>query len=158
MNRKKQKWETGDIFLVELQDGKYVLGQIVGHEVSALNSASCAFFNFRVSDAAGIQRINELPVQNVFSVLFVTRDLLDSGKWKVVGARRVSIPKDMQPFEDLREKGFVGAKITGSGIVVEFLNAFYGLLPWDDWHDPQYLDSLLISKEKKPVDLVFKRT
>src|ERR1039457_7178468 len=140
----KQKWEIGNVFLVELKDGKFALGQIVGRETSVLNSLSCAFFDFRVSDPNDVDCIRELPTDKVFSVLFVTRDLLDSGHWKVVGSRPVSVQKELLPYEGLREKGFVGAKVIGSRNINEFLNAFYGLHPWDDWKDPQYLDKLLI--------------
>lgn len=28
--------------------------------------------------------------------------------------------------------------------------------PWDDWHDPEYLDKLLISPDKKPENLIYK--
>jgi hypothetical protein len=57
----------------------------------------------------------------------------------------------------VQRPGFVGASVHGSGILNEFVNAFYGLTPWDDWHDPYYLDHLLVSPEKKPVQrLVYK--
>ena len=60
------------------------------------------------------------------------------------------------PCEPLRASGFIGATITGSGIVDDFVNAFHGLAPWDDWHDPRYLDTLLLDPSKKPRGLVYK--
>jgi len=56
------------------------------------------------------------------------------------------------PYETLRRSGFIGAKVRGSGIVEEFVNAFYGFAPWDDWYVPDYLDAFLISASKKPTD------
>ena len=94
----------------------------------------------------------------MFSVLFVTRDLLDDGVWRVIAKRPVAIPRSQLPYESLRQNGYVGAEVNGSGIVNEFLDAFYGLGPWDDWHDPTYLDQLLVSPEKKPSRLVFKNS
>jgi len=47
-------------------------------------------------------------------------------------------------------------KIVGSANIAEFLNAYYGLVPWDDWADPNYLDKLLISPDKKPKNIIFK--
>jgi len=156
MKQTKQQWETGNIFLVELKDGKFVLGQIVGREADVLNNVSCAFFDIRVSNLNDLERTQDLPVSKIFSILFVTREFLDSGKWKIAGSRHVSVEKRLFHYEVLREKGFVGAKVIGSGIVIEFLNAFYGLHPWDDWKDPNYLDKLLLSNDKKPATLVFK--
>jgi len=47
--------------------------------------------------------------------------------------------------------------VIGSAIVNEFLNAYYALQPWDDWKDPHYLDSLLVSPDKKPTKLLYKK-
>ena len=95
-------------------------------------------------------------LRDVFAVLFSTRDLLDSGVWRVAGTRGVVVPKELLPFEHLRAAGYVGARVVGSGINTEFLNAFYSLTPWDDWHDPRYLEGLLLSPDKKPQRLAYK--
>jgi hypothetical protein len=39
---------------------------------------------------------------------------------------------------------------------MEFAEAFRGLIPWDDWADPNYLDKLLISPDLKPKKLRYK--
>lgn len=153
MGKRRQVWSVGDVFLVELQDGTSVVGQIVGQEKQALNSVSCAFFDLRVRSEA---EVGELPLSAIFSILFVTRESLDRGIWRVIGNRPVTLPTDRLPYESCRSTGFVGAKIRGSGIVEKFLNAFYGLLPWDDWYDPVYLDGFLTSPDKKPRNLIFK--
>ena len=54
--------------------------------------------------------------------------------------------------------GWVGAKVIGSGNVNKFMNAYFGLSLWDDWHDPTYLDRLLVSPEKRPAKLILKKT
>jgi hypothetical protein len=60
------------------------------------------------------------------------------------------VPPEDKPYERLRAQGFVGAKVRGSAVVEEFVNAFYGLMPWDDWYVPDYLDDFLVSPDKKP--------
>jgi hypothetical protein len=155
MGKRRQRWQVGDVFLVRTKDGLDVVGQIVGRESTVLNSVSCAFYDKRLQDGDDIDVV-ELPGTRVFSVVFVTRDLLDNGTWRVVSHRPVTIPRNWLPYEHLRESGYVGAKVIGSRIVGEFLNAFYGLAPWDDWKDPAYLDGLLISPDKKPAKLVLK--
>ena len=153
---RKQDWKLGDVFLVETKDGLKVIGQIVGQEKEVLNSASCAFFNIRVKDANDVANLKELPNSRVFSIQFVTRDLLDDGVWRIVKQLPISVDNSQLPFETLRSAGFVGAKVIGSGIINEFLNAYYGLVPWDDWKDPAYLDRLLLSVDKKPTKLILK--
>lgn len=153
----KQKWGVGSLFAVQTDDSLSVVGQIVGQEPEVLNSASVAFFDKRY------QRIEEIPSHSapdpaeVFAILFVTRDLLDSGVWRVVGESKVVVPQVMLPYEHLRESKFTGAKVYGSGIVNAFLNAFYGLALWDDWHDPNYLDRLLLTPDKKPLQRLVRK-
>lgn len=154
--KKKQNWTVGDVFLVKTNDGKSVIGQIVAQEQHVLNCVSCAFFDWRISEEPEIMGLQTLPLKKMFSILFVTRDLLDNGVWRIVGHLPVIVPKELFPYENLRQGGFVGAKVIGSGIINEFLNAYYALTPWDDWKDPEYLDKLLLSPDKKPDNLKYK--
>ncbi|MGN6224843.1 hypothetical protein [Pseudoxanthomonas sp.] len=153
--RRIQKWSEGSIFLVPLMDETNCLGQVIGHEPDALNSVAIALFDIR----GHWDEEKDVPIlgkEAVFSLVLVTRELLDSGHWRVLGERASDMPGEMRPYERLRATGFIGAKIRGSGIVEEFANAFYGLAPWDDWYIPDYLDGFLISPDKKPVGrLVF---
>jgi hypothetical protein len=151
-----QSWGIGDMFLVKNLDGSECIGQIVGQERDVLNSVSCAFFDRRINRKSDLEEIQTLPPELVFAVLFVTRDLLDSGVWRVVGRFPVTLPREYFPYERLRANAYVGAKVVGSKNVNEFLNAFYGLRPWDDWKDPAYLDKLLISSAKKPSHVKYK--
>ena len=155
--KNQQVWKQGDLFVIPTADGRYSVGQVVVREPKLLNSVSIALFDLRF-DSVGSAAVTALPkAESAFAVLFCTRDLLDSGHWKVVGNGPASIPQRMQPYEHLRGTGFVGAKVVGSANINEFVNAFYGLSPWDDWKDPQYLDRLLISSAKKPKNLLYKR-
>ncbi len=154
--RKKQTYAIGDVFFIRLDDGDVVPGQVIGQEGAALNSVTIALFD-RKGPLEGIAS-QELDPDAIFSMLFVTRDLLDEGEWPVVAHRASMVPAERRPYEDLRGKGFIGARIRGSGNVESFVNAFYGLQLWDDWYDPNTLDDYLVSIDKKPVErLVFKR-
>lgn len=156
MTNKKRNWNVGDIFTVETSDGMHVVGQIVGQERTVLNSVSVAFFDIRLQDPKEVEEISIDP-DLIFSMVFATRDLFDSGKWKVVANRQVAVEPNQLPNEDLRATGFVGAKVIGSGILEEFLEAFYALTPWDDWAEPDYLDRLLVAPSKKPARLIYKK-
>lgn len=156
MTRRNQKWTVGDVFVIKTLDNRYVAAQIVGREAEVLNSVTIAVFD------EGFENPNDamqakLDTSYVISVVFSTRDSLDRGIWHIVGNRPVMIPKNLFPYEHLRgEAEWVGAIVHGSGIINEFVNAYYGLLPWDDWADPAYLDKLLVKPDKKPTHLVYK--
>lgn len=155
--RKRVVWNVGDIFIVPQKDGKYSVGQVIGREREALNSVTCAFYGIRLDEKPTGRVDLELPTRKVIAIHFVTPESLNFGMWIVVGHAE---PANTEMFDDilgqLKRDGFVGATVTGSGIIREFLDAFFGLAPWDDWADPNYLDTLLISPDKKPKHLLYK--
>ncbi len=152
-----KQWRIGDVFTIPTKDGQLAIGQIVGVEPDLLSSATVALFDERHASIEGARIHASLSPENLFAVLYVTKNHLDSGDWRVVDHRKVEVDPRTNPFEHTRSKGFIGAKVFGADIVNEFVNAFYGLVPWDDWKDPNYLDALLISKDVKPVGrLIFK--
>lgn len=152
----KQQWKKGDIFTIKLKDNTFVFGQIIAYEPQALNSVICAFYDIRNMNLENISKL-DLKKNKIFSILFVTRDLLDSGKWKVITTKNISMPF-LWYFKlfKLKKNKMVGTKIIGSGIIEYFINAFYGLDYWNNYKDLYYLDSLLISKNKKPKDVLYK--
>ena len=75
----KRKLIAGDCFFIPIENQKSAIGQIINIENAALNSVVCAFFDVEMSS----HRETEVQNFNVISVQFVTKDLLESGKWKV---------------------------------------------------------------------------
>jgi hypothetical protein len=147
------KWRVGDLFKVPLDDGSAALGHIVGQEKDMLNSVTCAFYAVEVSCPP-----EPPPAPNMDTLIacvFTTHDLLRRGYWPIVGHVAPQLPRKYFPHEDCRDKGWVGATVNGSGIMNDFLNAFYGLSPWDAYFDIYYFDKLLIDKAKKPKDLIY---
>ncbi len=100
---------------------------------------------------------HNLPLEYLISILSVSREQLDFGKWKVVGHQPIAIDTELWPNEEFRSDRWVGAKIYDASIVEELLDAYNGLAPWDDWYDPDYLDKLLVSPEKKPAHIFYKK-
>lgn len=150
---RKQKWNSGDCFAIPLRDGGGLLAQVIRPEPKALNGVSCALFDQRVREGES----NEPDLNKLFSTLLTTHDLLGSGRWKVIHSSEVKVPIEKFPYESLREKSFVGAKIRGSRIVENFANAFCGLHEWDCYADPNYFDCLLITPQLKPHKLIYKK-
>jgi hypothetical protein len=145
------------VFSISTSDGRFAIGQVVGQEPNLLRSVTAALFDERHNSIEEAREHAICDPSTLFAILFVTVNHLESGDWHIVGHRSVSVDARFNSHEHTRVQGFVGAKVVGSGIVNDFVEAFYGLAPWDDWNDPHYLDSLLISDAAKPVGrLVYK--
>ena len=158
MGRKNQNWRVGDTFIVSLADSSFAPAHIVACEPQMLNSVTCAFYSQRLSESSAEAVAACITSDALIACLFTSHDLLSRGIWRIVGHQSPAISASLLPFEHTRKLGWVGAKVHGSGIVTEFLNAFHGLTPWDDWADPHYLDALLIHPSKKPPNVLLKRS
>ena len=155
--KKRQKYKKGDVFVVPLCDGTYSLGQVLSPEPKALNSVACAYYSLRIVDGPILDIPTPLPLDNLISVTLTTPDLLNRATWPVVADRTVNVPSKKRPYERYRSKEWVGAKIIGSGIIRQFLNAYFGLAPWDAMDDPNYYESLLLDPSLKPSGLIYER-
>ena len=155
MATQRQRWQVGDLFKIALSDGSAALGHIVAREAEVLNSVTCALFDIKVPESCPPECPPFPGEEALIACLFTTHDLLNRGTWPIIGQVASQLPISCFPFEDCRKKGWVGAKVIGSGNVRTFLDAFYRLAPWDDWADPNYLDRLLISPQKKPKNLIY---
>jgi hypothetical protein len=152
--KRNQKWQAGDNFAVPLADGTYGQGQVLSYEAQAMNSAICAFSSARYANIP--VDLDFVYDQNLIAVLFVTRDLLDSGRWQVVNSRPMILLEKYIDIRSLRKKGFVGATIHGSHIAETFLNAYHKLSPWNQYLDPEYFDKLLVAPNRKPRGVLLK--
>jgi hypothetical protein len=151
----KKTWDIGNLFAVPLADGSYSLGQVVGREAQVLNSITCAFFQTRVPEHALPSVLGVPPISDLISVQFITKDNLTGRLWKVLGNYPVTLDAKYFPHEDTRARRWVGAKMIGSGIISNFLNAYFGLEAWDQMKDPNYFDKLLIDPKAKPTKLKY---
>lgn len=150
----KQNWNVGDIFCIRLKDARLVTGQVIGREPDMPPCATVALFDKTiVADEVGNDDV-DLSSNEVFSVLFVTEKFLNDGSWACIGSSSLLTKLQPNNYEQHRSAGFIGAKIIGNAIVDEFVNAYFGLVPWDKWHDPNYLDSLLLAGHTKPIDRI----
>lgn len=156
MARERQHWRIGDWFKVPLSDGRAVIGRVVAQEREVLNSVTCAFYSVTIDSGDEPGGIASCDDDRLVACLFTTRDLIGSGTWKVIGHTDQRFGECFLPFEEKRKQGWVGAKVIGSAIVENFLNAFFGLLPWNSMADPNYFDRLLLHPSKKPHSIILK--
>jgi len=154
MAKKRQTWHPGDNFLVPLEDGTYSQGQVLSREKHAMNSVICAFSSIRFENMP--HHLDVIPEKSLVAVLFVTGDLLDSGRWNIVNSGPMILWEKFLDIRGMRNKGYVGVDIIGSFNATKLLSAYHKLVPWNDFYDPKYLDKLLISPDRKPTDLLLK--
>lgn len=154
MNSKKRpRYIEGDFFSIPLMDGSNCGGQILSIEPKAMNSVICGVYSDRLYSG------HLEFLDNLIAVHFVTRDLLKEGVWRVFDnslLRRGIEYKEMD-IRKLRNNKLVGLKIIGSGIIVKLLEAYHGLRPWDAFHNPNYLDGLLLPGVKRPENVVLEK-
>ena len=148
-----RSWKPGDLFLVPQSDGGHTLAQVLAHELAAMNSAICAFTLRRVEPGDPVAPIRR---EEVIAVQHVTIELLDSGQWPVARSGPPVVGEDELDLQGKRARHFAGTKICGSGVITSLLNACFGLEPWDDWTEPDLLDSLLLHPRHKPALVVYK--
>lgn len=151
------KLKVGDLFVVPLEDGTFGLGLFHKYSPKALNSCICSFYGNRFGPLEEIEFV-EFSDLRMISLVFVTKDLLQKKVWgrvRNIGASLSTIDLPDAPYEIAGS--YKGAKVYGSGIIQEFLNAYFGLLPWDMMNDPTYFDKLLITTVKRPENLIFQK-
>jgi len=152
--QKKQVWKEGDVFFVPLKDKSWGVGQVI--DLMMPNVIRCLFFELKFQNIPDAIDVSDL-IGHEISCVAVTREQIDYGVWKVGQNLPIEIERSSLPNEQFRRTGWVGSKIYDAALAEDFLDSFFGLLPWDDWYDPNFLDEFLLSSNKKPKNLLFKK-
>jgi hypothetical protein len=87
----------------------------------------------------------------LIAIQFTTKDSLTKRLWKVLGAHPVELPQHLFPHEDKRAQKWIGATMVGSGSMVNLLNAYFGLVPWNVMFEEDYYDHLLAPGVSRPA-------
>lgn len=157
MARKKQKWQVGDYFGVPTENGNFAIGQIMGDYHYMAMGLACIMSSKTID--LNSEHIN-FEEKDIISAIFVIDGALTRGEWPILahGIADKKLLKKYLPQTDSIEKGdAIGFSVYTSGILDEFVKAYFGLIPWNDWHDPEFLDKeILISPDKKPDNVVYK--
>lgn len=134
-------------------DGIGTVGQVL--DLMMPNVVSCAFHSLRVP-LAGAHGPFPLSDDTTVAAISVTREQLDFGEWTIIGSQPVALAQKDWPNENCRSQRWIGAQMYDAAVAEDLLNALNGLLPWDDWHDPLFLDSLLVNPDRKPPHVRYK--
>jgi hypothetical protein len=156
MRRKKVIWNPNDVFAIALLNGNYSIGHILDQRM--VNTVRIALYDERINDLNCIDFANVVDDKKLISLIEVTREQLDYGVWTIIGNKKNTIPIEYYPNEKFRSNKWINSIVHDAALAEDFVNSYYGFLPWDDWYDPNYLDEYLISQSKKPNNLLYKKS
>lgn len=139
--------QTGDVFSIELREDFSVIAQVLSYEADAMGSYLCAFTMVPLHKES---QSADLDQSDVISVQFVTADSFRMPEWRRITSAPVLPIEGFLDLQAAREVGFIGTEIFGGRNVTKFLCACFGLRAWDDWANPNYLDSMLLSGAPRP--------
>lgn len=156
--RKKTQWTIGDIFTIKLNNEKYSIGQVLSQRLP--HTIRIALYDELIINFKNVEIERLCKEIDLLSLIEVTKEQLDFGVWKVIGNKPTTIPVSRHANEQYRSsdpyKDGVGSNVKDAAIAEDFMNAFYGLHPWNDSYDPEYYDKMLVDKQKKPSHLIYK--
>lgn len=156
VGRRNAKFGDGDIFGVAMPDGRFAIGQVLSATPIALGAVGCALFDEVVGPRTQIVSTNSTG--RAIAVQVVIPDLIKRHIWPIIGNLPPLVPPSRRPYEAFRERNWIGAKVLGSGVIRVFMSAYHGLVPWDEFHDPGYLDTLLLPGVAIPGNVVRTRS
>ena len=147
---KRVKWLYGDVFGLPLKDDSFGIAQIIDNMMT--NVVYIAVF---ITKIASLNEPFELKKDDIISLAATWKNSFGDGKFHNIRNEVFFAKKEEFKNEQYKDNGYIGAKHSDEGIIVDFLNAYHKLAAWDDWFDPDYLDQYLISSNVKPNDLIY---
>lgn len=156
MPKRKIKWANGDVFAVPLCDGSFAIGQVL--DLMMVNQVRVALYSEIFPSLESISFSCICQPEHLISLVASSREQLDYNVWKILSNKPVAVSIENYPNEQYRSKGWVGAIHYDAALLEDFLEAFHLLRPWDDWFNPNYFDSFLVSIDKRPENLILTKS
>jgi len=148
--------ESGDVFLIPLDEDRYSIGMFHKYIEKPLYSAICSFYPSVVLNE---NEILEPMLAKPISIKLATPHGLETKKWRVVANCKPKLDAKALPDYSYRKTLFkrkkpVMEKVYGDGNIRKFLKAYHGLALWNSMHDPEYFDKMLLDIRMKPNNLL----
>src|SRR5439155_24707924 len=141
-------WAVGTVAAVPLSDSTFVLAQVVSLDPGIKKSVTIAYFDTRLTENQ-LRQVSMAPTaDHAISVQFTSRRALTRGAWRVVCAAPVNLAGIQLPSANTHSLGWSGSRFYDTGTMTLFLEAFFGLQPWDLM--PALFDQLLLHPKLKP--------
>jgi hypothetical protein len=145
---------VGNVFRIPLLDDSSGGGQVLVDLRAEIGAIGIALIDRRFDSSAAPEDRDD----NVIAAMLATPELLERAQWPVVASAPACIEIErIVPVAAWRRNDWVGARIVGAGLAAHFMNAVFGLRPWDDWADEGYFDSLLAPGVGRPAGVVLTR-
>ncbi|MCC6287213.1 MAG: hypothetical protein IT249_04955 [Chitinophagaceae bacterium] len=153
--KKKVKPEEGQLVAVTLSDKKYGLAQVINtkeDDEGFVTHTVWAFFNHHVNSIDELSEVIQSPVEKSKPVFICGMDYeeLAKGLWPVIGNAEVKF--DNIKIDDEKIKTWQKEEIAGAFL----LEMFLGIVPWDSYRDPEYLDKRLLTGYGRPENVLLK--
>ncbi|CAA0235000.1 hypothetical protein [Tenacibaculum maritimum] len=149
---KKHKLEEGQIYAIQLSNGKYTIAQLLNHH--KINSRSSedtfAFFNYLFSSTDEIrENLNTLKLNSPFSIVSSNGYPWDYN-WDLIRVKDIDIN-----FNYKKNIGSLGLYNNYSTDPSIFLEPYFGLFPWDGYFKDDYLDKHILINSKMRKDIKY---
>ena len=122
-----------------------------------VNTLRIALYDEVINDLKNVDLTCLINDVNLISLIEVTREQLDYGVWTILGNKQTIIPIEKFANEEFRNNKWINSITHDAALAEDFVNSYYGFLPWDDWYKPDYLDEYLVNADKKPNNLLYKK-
>lgn len=139
------------MFAVPLLDGRHGLVHIAHVKQLGRTSHAIAagFFSYTAGSIEDLwQLVQGADLSLPFAVISITQSVISNDEWKLMGERpakyaNVDVPSRIRGSLSL----FDGHEMDPDWI----LDMYHGNYPWDGFHDPRYLDKLLLPGQPRPA-------
>jgi len=145
----------GVIFGIEIEPDRFSIGQILAEHKKGLMALSVALSRQVAVKKSSIE-VLDFCAKDCVALVISTTDLFENSHINKGPKRKIAISRKQYPYHKEMKGDGIGVKMYQPGILVDFLRAYHGIIPWNSYHDPKYFDRLLVSPEAKPNNLVFK--
>lgn len=140
---KRRKYKEGDVFLIPSSGGGFYAGQVAIDTKAEIGAPFCYIFDGKVNDEQTCQDfITSSP--EIISASLITAELIEFQQWQTCANMDVARNPALEKVNALREREFVGAVITGAGLVADFVDTYYGIIESSRWPDPQRVFSFFL--------------
>lgn len=146
MKYKRKIWKPGAVYGLPLTDGSFGVCQAI--EAMWPTVIYIAVFSHRFEHLPA--EVPPLNRDDVLSLGATWRPQLNNGSLPFLGSAAPVVSKRDFPNEAFSEIGYVGAQHSDIGLYSDFLDACFGLTPWNTMFEEDWWENYLNTKHPRP--------
>ncbi len=137
-----------DFFLVPLLDGQFGLGQVVTTDGTPENTCLCLLSDRKIDRDAPQKPI---ATPEMISLLLVETAHFKNTTWPIIGFETLPDVGAIFNWRKAKEDGFATLTPHDPAVVEAFVNACFGLFPWNGFAGEDFFDAFLINPDRRPL-------